>query len=205
MRFLIKKKEGSKKMKLILASNSRTRKEILGKLGIEFEVIPSNVEEKTSKNNPHDYCLDLSYQKAKSVALKLSEGIVLGADSIAYIDGKILEKPKTKEEAKAMLKLLTNKKNYAITGVTIIDLYQNKEISFYEETEVYIDDLNDEEINWYVENEQFIFERAGYSLAGKTALFVPKINGDYYNVLGLPISRIYKELKKLGYKLSDFK
>ena len=84
-------------------------------------------------------------------------------------------------------------------------MYQNKESSFYEETEVYIDDLNDEEINWYVENEQFIFERAGYSLAGKTALFVPKINGDYYNVLGLPISRIYKELKKLGYKLSDFK
>ena len=88
--------------------------------------------------------------------------------------------------------------------MTIIDLYNNKEITFYEETEVYFDVLTDEEINWYIENEEYIYERAGYSIAGKSSLYIPKINGDYYNILGMPIFRVYKELRKLGYKLTDF-
>ena len=100
--------------------------------------------------------------------------------------------------------MLSGKVNIAVTGVTIIDLYQNKEITFYEETEVIFDDLTDSEINWYIENEIFIFERAGYSIAGKTAIYIPSIKGDYYNILGMPISKVYKELKKLGYQISDF-
>ena len=103
-----------------------------------------------------------------------------------------------------MLKSLSGKVNYAVTGVTIIDLYQNKTITLNEVTEVYFDELSDDEIEWYIENEQYIFERCGYSIAGKSAIYIPKINGDYYNILGMPISRVYKELNKLGYKLSDF-
>ena len=127
-----------------------------------------------------------------------------GVSASIYIDNKKLEKPKNKEQAIKMLKLLSGKKNIAVTGVTIIDLYNNKEITFYEETEVYFDVLTDEEINWYIENEEYIYERAGYSIAGKSSLYIPKINGDYYNILGMPIFRVYKELRKLGYKLTDF-
>lgn len=191
-------------MKLILASNSRTRKEVLDKVGLVYDVIPSNIEEHSDKTDPKEYVMDLSRQKAEAIARDLKEGVILSADSIIYIDDKKLEKPKTKEQAKIMLQNLSGRVNYAVTGVTIIDLYQNKKITLNEITEVYFDELTEEEIDWYIENEQYIFERCGYSIAGKSAIYIPKINGDYYNILGMPISRVYKELNKLGYKLSDF-
>ncbi len=191
-------------MKLILASNSRTRKEVLDKVGLIYDVIPSNIEEHSDKINPKEYVMDLSRQKAEAIEKNLKEGVILSADSIIYIDDKKLEKPKTKEQAKIMLQNLSGRVNYAVTGVTIIDLYQNKKITLNEITEVYFDELTEEEIDWYIENEQYIFERCGYSIAGKSAIYIPKINGDYYNILGMPISRVYKELNKLGYKLSDF-
>ncbi len=191
-------------MKLILASNSRTRKEILDRVGLRYEVIPSNIEEHSDKVEPKEYVMDLSKQKALAVAKGLEEGVILSADSIIYIDGKKLEKPKSKEQAKSMLKNLSGRVNYAVTGVTIVDLYQNKTTTFNEVTEVYFDELTDEEIEWYIDNEQYIFERCGYSIAGKSAIYIPKINGDYYNILGMPISRVYKELNKLGYRISDF-
>lgn len=191
-------------MKLILASNSRTRKEILNKVGLKYEVCPSNIEEYSTEIDPKEYVMDLSRQKGLTVASNVSEGVILSADSIIYIDDKKLEKPKTKKSAKEMLKLLSGRVNYAVTGVTIVDKYQDKTITFNEVTEVYFDDMSDEEMDWYIENEQFIFERCGYSIAGKSAIYIPKINGDYYNILGMPISRVYKELHKLGYNLSDF-
>ena len=191
-------------MKLILASNSRTRKEVLDKVGLIYDVIPSNIEEYSDKTDPKEYVMDLSRQKAEAIAKDLKEGVILSADSIIYIDDKKLEKPKTKEQAKIMLQNLSGRVNYAVTGVTIIDLYQNKKITLNEVTKVYFDELTEEEIDWYIENEQYIFERCGYSIAGKSAIYIPKINGDYYNILGMPISRVYKELNKLGYKLSDF-
>lgn len=191
-------------MKLILASNSRTRKEILDKVGLKYEVCPSNIEEHSIETDPKEYVMDLSRQKGLAIASSVSEGVILSADSIIYIDDKKLEKPKTKDSAKEMLKLLSGRVNYAVTGVTIVDKYQDKTITFSEVTEVYFDDMSDEEMDWYIENEQFIFERCGYSIAGKSAIYIPKINGDYYNILGMPISRVYKELHKLGYNLSDF-
>ena len=191
-------------MKLILASNSRTRKEILDKIGLKYEVCPSNIEEHSNKDDPKEYVMDLSKQKAESVSKKYKEGIILSADSIIYIDDKRLEKPKSKEDAVKMLKQLSGRTNYAVTGVTIIDLYQNKSITFNDVTEVYFENLSSDEIEWYIENEQYIFERCGYSIAGKSAIYIPRINGDYYNILGMPISRVYNELRKLGYRLTDF-
>ena len=192
-------------MKLILASNSRTRRDILDRMGLKYEVKPSNIEEQSDKSNTREYVEDLSKQKAESVVKLYKEGIILSADSIICIGKEKLEKPKSKNDAKRMMKKLSGKTNYAITGVTIIDLYQNKSITFSEVTKVYFDELDDDEINWYVENEEFILERCGYSLAGKSAIYISKIDGDYYNVLGLPINRIYKNFKKLGYRITDFK
>ena len=192
-------------MKLVLASNSKGRKEVLDRAGLIYEVMPSNIEEHSDKKDPKEYVMDLSKQKAEAVAKNLKDCVILSADSIIYIDDKKLEKPKTIEEAKKMMKILSGIINYAVTGVTIIDLYQNKTLTFSETTNVYFDELDDEEISWYVENEKYILERCGYSIAGKSAIFISKIDGDYYNILGMPISRVYKELKKLGYKISDFK
>lgn len=191
-------------MKLYLASTSKTRKDILNKVGLKHLSIPSNVEEVTTADNNEQYLINLSILKAKAVADKLVEGVIIGADSMICFNKKRIGKPKDKIEAKQILYALSGKINYALTGVTIIDLYQNKTISFCEKTKVYFDKLSEEEIEWYINNENHILERAGYSLAGKTAIFIPKIDGDYYNVLGMPICRLYKELAKLGYKINDF-
>ena len=171
-------------MKLILASNSKTRKDIFDMVGWKYEVITSNVVENSNSIDPKQYVIDLSKDKANSVASQITDkALIISADSIIYMDNKKLEKPKTKEEGFEIIKKMSGKVNYAITGVTIKDLYQNKEISFTDVTEVYFKSVSDKDIAWYVENEKYLLNRAGYSIAGKTSIFVDKIVGDYYNIL----------------------
>lgn len=191
-------------MKLYLASSSKTRQNILNQVGFKFQTISSDIEEITTATSNEEYLKKISRMKAQAVSKKVNNGVIIGADSMICFEDKMIGKPKTKNEAKKILTNFSGNVNYALTGVTIIDLYNNKEVSFCETTEVYFDDLSEEEIDWYIENEEHILERAGYSLAGKTAIYIPKIKGDYYNILGLPICRVYKELKKLGYTISDF-
>lgn len=192
-------------MKLILASNSKTRKDIFDMVGWKYEVVTSNVEEHSDSIDPKQYVIDLSKDKANSVASQITEkALIIAADSIIYMDNKKFEKPKSKEEGFENIRKLSGKINYAVTGVTIKDLYQNKAISFADITEVYFKEVSDEDIRWYVENEKYLLNRAGYSLAGKTSIFIDKIVGDYYNVLGMPISKVYSKLNELGYTISDF-
>ncbi|MEG0328389.1 MAG: nucleoside triphosphate pyrophosphatase [Erysipelothrix sp.] len=191
-------------MKLILASNSLTRKQILKSVNFKFEAVPSHIEEVSVKEDPREYCIDLSIQKAKAVENLIEDGIILSADSVITLNGKILEKPKNLTEARDMMEMLSGEKNTAITGVTLFDKSTSKIISFYEETEVYFKSLSSEEIDWYLQNEEHIFDRAGYSIAGKASLFISKINGDYNNILGLPMNRVYVELKELGFSIHDF-
>lgn len=192
-------------MKLILASNSKTRKDIFDMVGWKYEVVTSNVEEHSDSIDPKQYVIDLSKDKANSVASQITEkALIIAADSIIYMDNKKFEKPKSKEEGFENIRKLSGKVNYAVTGVTIKDLYQNKEIAFADITEVYFKEVSDADIRWYVENEKYLLNRAGYSLAGKTSIFIDKIVGDYYNVLGMPISKVYSKLNELGYTISDF-
>lgn len=192
-------------MKLILASNSKTRKDIFDMVGWKYEVITSNVDENSDSNDPKQYVIDLSRDKANSVADQITEkALIVSADSIIYMDNKKFEKPKSKEEGFENIKKMSGKVNYAVTGVTIKDLYQNKEISFADITEVYFKKVSDKDISWYVENEKYLLNRAGYSIAGKTSIFIDKIIGDYYNILGMPISKLYSKLNELGYTISDF-
>lgn len=193
------------KMKLILASNSKTRKDIFDMIGWKYEVITSNVVENSNSIDPKQYVIDLSKDKANSVASQIKDkALIISADSIIYMDNKKFEKPKTKEEGFENIKKMSGKVNYAITGVTIKDLYKNKEITFTDVTEVYFKNVSDKDITWYVENEKYLLNRAGYSIAGKTSIFVDKIVGDYYNILGMPISKLYSKLNELGYTISDF-
>lgn len=194
-----------KDIKLILASNSKWRKEIINMAGLYCEQIPSSGDPIIPFDNPDEYVEKLSLAKAEDVSKKVEIGIIIGSDTIGYLNGKAFEKPKNREEAFNNFKELSGKVNYAVTGVTIIDKYNNKTITFSEKVKVYFNDLTDDEINWYIDNEENIYNCAGYSLETCASLFVSKIEGDYKAIIGLPICRIFEELKKLGYTIRDFK
>lgn len=192
-------------MKLILASSSKQRQEILNNLGLKYEVVKSLVEESSSNTDPCEYVKDLSKDKANSVAEQVKEkAVIIAADSIIYMDGKIYEKPKNKEEAFENMKKMSGKLTYAITGVTIKDLYQDKEICFSDTTKVYLKEMSDEEIRWYLENEKDLLNRGGYAIQGKASIFLDKVIGDYNTLFGISPSKLYDALKKLGYNISDF-
>lgn len=192
-------------MKLILASSSKQRREILNNLGLKYEIVKSLVEESSSNTDPCEYVKDLSKDKANSVVEQVKEkAVIIAADSIIYMDGKIYEKPQNKEEAFENMKKMSGKLTYAITGVTIKDLYQDKEICFSDTTKVSLKEMSDEEIRWYVENEKDLLNRGGYAIQGKASIFLDKVIGDYNTLFGISPSKVYDELKKLGYKISDF-
>lgn len=192
-------------MRLILASSSKNRQDIFKMMGWKYEVIKSLVEEKSDATTPEQYVKDLSRDKVNSVASQVKDkAVIVAADEVIYMDGKIFEKPKSKEEAFQNIKEMSGKVTYAVTGVTIKDLYQSKEISFSDTAEVYIKEVNDEEIKWYVENEETVLKRCGYAMLGKAALFLDKVNGDYNTLFGISPSKVYEKFKQLGYTISDF-
>ncbi len=191
-------------MRLILASKSKNRQDIFNMLGLKYDIITSNVEEESSATDPKQYVMDLSKGKADSVASQIDgKALIIASDSVIYMDGKIFEKPKSKQEAFDNIKSMQGKATYAVTGVTIKDLYKNKEISFADVCEVHFQNVADEDITWYVNNDKYILDRCGYSIAGKASLFVDKVVGDYYTVLGMPVKLLNTNLKKLGYTLDD--
>lgn len=192
-------------MKLILASGSKQRQDIFNMIGWKYEVVKSLVEEKSLANDPKRYVEELSRNKANSVALQINEkAVIVAADTVIYMDEKIYEKPKSKQEAFQNLKEMSGKLTYAITGVTIKDTYKNKEICFSDTAEVYFRKIDEEEIRWYVDNEENLLYISGYALLGKADIFLDRINGDYNTVFGISPSKVYMKLKELGYKLSDF-
>ena len=190
--------------KLILASGSKWRKQLLEMSGFKCEAIPSNCDENIEYTNPNDYVLELSKEKAEDVASRCNEGIIIAADTIGHLDNKRFEKPKDRAEAFNFMKELSGKTNDFVTGVTIIDLYQNKKVSFIDGVKVKLQELTDDEINWYVDNQPNIYDCAGYVADECAALFIEELIGDYKSMVGLPINKIYNELKKLGYSMNDF-
>ena len=192
-------------MRLILASGSKNRQNILRNMGLNFEVVKSNVEENSNKKDPKEYVMELSKNKANSAASQIEgSAVIISADSIVYMDGKFFEKPKTKEEAFNNIKEMSGKVTYLTTGMTIKDLYQNKEITFSDVCEVYIKKVSDEDIRWYVENEENVLNGCGYTIPGKAEIFVDKIVGDFNTLFGISISKVYDKLKELGYSMNDF-
>lgn len=191
-------------MKLILASGSKWRKKLINMAGFECETIPSNVSEDIKFTSPEEYVMELSKRKANEVASRLSEGVIISADTIGYLDNEKFEKPKNREQAFTNLKKFSGRVNFAVTGVTIIDLDKKKNITFFEKTAVHFKELSDEEVNWYIDHEKAVYSCAGYTIEACGSLFVSKIEGNYTNIVGLPISRIYEEIIKFGYSINDF-
>lgn len=192
-------------MRVILASSSKQRRELFDMIGLEYEVITSDVDEISSKKIPSKYVEELSLGKALSVKEKVEgNAIIISADTIIYYNGKKYEKPKSLEEAYSNLEELSGKKHTCYTGVTIIDLYKNKTITFHSKVDIYFRDIDKDEIKWYVENEKKIFKCCGYAPQGKASLFMDRVVGDYNVLFGISPKIIFDKLKELGYTVKDF-
>ena len=180
-------------MKIILASNSPRRKELLEQVGIEFEVMSSDVDEITDKTATADVVMDLSRIKAEAIARNNKGVVVLAADTVVAYNGQILGKPKDEADAFKMLKLLSGKAHQVFTGVTIVD-EAGESNSFFESTDVVMYESSDELIKKYIATGEPMDKAGAYGIQGKGAVLVKEIKGDYNNVVGLPLSRVCKEL-----------
>lgn len=204
-------------MRYILASASPRRKELLEKTGLPFEVIPSSTEEKITKVKPSDVVMELAEQKAKDVfrtltsnqanknaanasdispASDMQDLIVIGADTIVVYKDEILGKPADKSEAYDMLSMLADRTHQVYTGVSLVSRRQGKVTvrTFFEKTDVTFYPINKEDLHRYVESGDSLDKAGAYGIQGDFAIHVKEIHGDYNNVVGLPIGRLYQEL-----------
>ncbi len=185
---------------LILASASPRRAELLHQIGLKFEIIASQAVEAPPEPSvlPEQYVAGLAYQKAAWVAKSLQNGMVIGADTVVVANQTILGKPIDPAEAITMLTMLQGKEHSVFTGVAVIDVASGRNQVFSEETRVLFRNLSSAEIQAYVATREPLDKAGAYGIQGKGALLVEKINGCYFNVVGLPISRLATTLVDFG-------
>ena len=195
-------------MKYVLASASPRRQELLTQAGFTFDVIPSAVDEKITKDIPSDVVMELAHQKALDVyeskikdnpAYQGEDCIVIGADTIVSYRGEVLGKPADNEEAFDMLSMLADRTHQVYTGVSLIQKKQGKKTikTFYCQTDVTLYPIDKEDLHRYVESGDPLDKAGAYGIQGDFSIHVKEIKGDYNNVVGLPIGRVYQELKTL--------
>ncbi len=190
--------------KIVLASASPRRKEILEQVGISFDIIPSTSDEVITKNVPKDIVEELAEQKAYEVFSNLSNpSIVIGADTIVVLSNSIMGKPKDEIDAFNMLDNLQNRTHTVYTGVCVYINKNNevKKLLFSEATNVTMYPMTKEQIYDYIATKEPMDKAGAYGIQGKSAVYVKKIDGDYNTVVGLPIARLYIEMLKLGIDL----
>ena len=179
--------------KIILASKSPRRKRILEQIGLNFIIHPSNVHEHSNLDiNPKNFAKYWSKKKAKSIASEFKDSLIIGADTIVNINGEILGKPKDNEDSYRMLKNLSGKTHDVITGVTIIYEKMNIIKSFTELTKVSVKNIPNKEILYYIDNYPTLDKAGSYGIQDWFSVWIKKIDGCYYNVMGLPLSKFYK-------------
>lgn len=191
------------KSKIILASGSPRRKELLLQIGIVPEIIVSHVEEKITSDIPAEVVMSLAEQKAVDVAKEMPEGtVILGSDTVVAADGKILGKPKSHEEAYEMIRSLAGRSHQVYTGVCLVKKGPEGEadtvVSFYDETDVNVSPMTEKEIREYADSEDPMDKAGSYAVQGFFARYIDGLKGSYANVMGLPVHLVYQELKKLG-------
>lgn len=179
---------------IILASASPRRSELMTLAGFRFDVICADIDEIVpEKALPQEVVMSLALQKAQAVAKDHRKSAVVGSDTVVALDGKILGKPRSEKEAAEMLRSLSGRIHKVYTGVAIV--CGEKVTSFFDETEVEFYPLTDQEILDYVATGEPMDKAGAYGIQGRGAVLVKRINGDYFNVMGLPISKVYRELK----------
>lgn len=185
-------------MKVILASKSPRRVEILEKIVKEFEVVQSNFDENTIdfKGDIEKYVKDLSRNKAIEVSKRLNEpSIVIAADTVVFQNGKVLEKPKNEEDAFSMLSSLSGNTHKVYSGICLINTYDDTVVTDYDCTEVRFSELNPRQIRNYINSGEPMDKAGAYGIQGLGGAFVEGIKGCYYNVMGLPLNKLYKALE----------
>jgi septum formation protein len=188
----------SRRLKIVLASTSPRRKRLMGQLGIPFEVAdPGDVDEVTS-GKPALAVAENAFVKASAVAERLEEGIVVGADTVVVKGGEILGKPSDSLEAEETLRALSGSEHRVLTGIAVIDAENRVSRSDVVETRVGFLPLSEEEISAYVGTGEPLGKAGGYAIQGLGAVLVDEIHGCYYNVVGLPLSRLSAILKEFN-------
>ena len=183
---------------IILASGSPRRRELLAQIGLEFTVIPSTKEEVIRFEDPALTVEDLSRQKAEDVGAQAPAGsLVIGSDTVVALDGKILGKPRDAEDAVRMLTLLQGRSHEVFTGVTVLEKGEDRDEinTFSDRTLVRIYPMTEEEIRAYVATGDPLDKAGAYGIQGLFAAYVEGIDGSFYNVMGLPIGKLYQEIK----------
>ena len=191
-------------IKIILASASPRRKELLEQIGVDFEIAVSDKETEIDCNDPVEACRKQAYNKAVDIVeksrLKYSDKdfAVISADTIVAIDTKILGKPKDKSEARKMLETISGRKHRVYTAVCVYNSLKDSYESFVEDTPVEVARLSSEEIEDYLKRKEPYDKAGAYAIQGYFSRYIVGIEGDYYNVMGLPVGRLYRDyLKKL--------
>jgi len=187
---------------IILASGSPRRREILAKTGLKFKVDMSNYQEKLEPGlKPHDIARLLSSEKARHVAHRYRNVLVIAADTIVVFKGSLFGKPQNKEQEKEMLKTLSGKAHSVITGFTIIDTATKKELTTSVESKVFFKRLSPNEIAAYIRSGEPLDKAGAYAVQGLGAVLIKRIEGDFFNVMGLPLHSLTESLKKFGIKV----
>ncbi len=187
-------------MQLVLASKSPRRKELLESIGLTFLTHPSDFEEKDTHLSPEELALHNAIGKAQKVAPHYRDALIIGVDTVVYLQDHFLGKPKDKEDHKRILRLLSSTTHKVSSAICIINTKNGKNVSAVETTLVSMDRLDEEDIKEYVNSGEGEDKAAGYAIQGIGALYVKKIEGDYFNVVGLPIFLLRKLLKAMGMK-----
>ena len=196
-------------MRVILASKSPRRREILSMLGVPFEVVSADADESSDLKNPEALVRELSLRKGRAVKdLLLSKGesledtLIIASDTVVAANGEILGKPRDEEDAKRMLRLLSGSEHQVISGVAL--LCGERTIAEAEVTDVKFAPMSEEDVAWYVKSGEPADKAGAYAVQGLASLFIEGLKGDYFNVVGLPVHRLQTMLKSfLGLSLTD--
>ena len=188
---------------MILASNSKRRQEILKDMGFNFKVITADIEEVSDKKDISERILDIAEKKLDKIAKDNINNFVLAADTVVALDGEVFGKPKDREEAEKFLKLLSGKTHKVITAYVFKNISKNILIKDVVVSEVKFYDLDKETINWYLDTVEPFDKAGGYGIQELGRALVEKIEGDYFAIMGFPISNFLKNLRKIGYKISQ--
>tara|TARA_B100001564_G_C20647589_1_gene675173 strand:- start:826 stop:1410 length:585 start_codon:yes stop_codon:yes gene_type:complete len=187
--------------KIILASKSPRRAEILRMIGIKFKVAPSKIKEEINQNiDLGEIAISISREKARVISNKYPKDIIIGADTIVVLNNEIFGKPKNLDESKLMLEALSGNSHKVITGVTLMNEGNSVVKTFSEVTEVFVQKIPTNKIEYYINNFNTLDKAGSYGIQEWFSIWIKKINGCYYNVMGLPVSKFYRhlvEFKKL--------
>jgi septum formation protein len=189
--------------KIILASKSPRRKELLKQIGLRFQIDVSEIDERQFKKlAPESLVKKLSQEKAKKVAKRHDGAIIIAADTLVVLGSEIIGKPKDKKDAIKMLKKLSGKVHTVITGFTVFDPGLKKEVTEMVKSRVKFKKMSDEEIETYVKTKEPLDKAGGYGIQDKGAVFIEKVEGDFFNVVGLPVFSLCKELQKFDINIT---